>query len=75
MNLLPIYIIAGPTASGKTSFAIKLAESLRKKRIYSEIVNADSIQLYNELKILTAFSLLTILYFLLSGTNLFRSFF
>lgn len=55
MNLLPIYIIAGPTASGKTSFAIKLAESLRRKRIYSEIVNADSIQLYDELKILTAF--------------------
>ena len=55
MNLLPVYVVAGPTASGKTSFAIKLAENLRKKGILSEIVNADSIQLYNELKILTAF--------------------
>ena len=55
MNLLPVYIIAGPTASGKTSFAIKLAENLSKKGISCEIINADSIQLYNELKTLTAF--------------------
>ena len=55
MSLLPIYIVAGPTASGKTSFAINLAENLKKRGILSEIVNADSIQLYDELKILTAF--------------------
>jgi len=55
MNLLPIFIIAGPTASGKTGFAIELAEKFKKKGVSCEIVNADSIQLYNELKILTAF--------------------
>ncbi len=55
MNSLSVYIVAGPTASGKTGFAIRLAESFRKKGIFSEIINADSIQLYSELKTLTAF--------------------
>lgn len=53
--MLPVFIIAGPTASGKTGLSIKLAEELKKKGICCEIVNADSIQLYNDLKILTAF--------------------
>ena len=44
-----IILIAGPTASGKSSFAIKLA-----KKINGEIINADSMQVYKELKILTA---------------------
>ena len=44
-----IILISGPTASGKTEFAIKLA-----KRIEGEIINADSMQIYKELKILTA---------------------
>ena len=44
-----IFLIAGPTASGKSSFAIKLA-----KKINGEIINADSMQVYKELKILTA---------------------
>ena len=44
-----IVLIYGPTASGKSSFAIKLA-----KKIKGEIVNADSMQVYKELKILTA---------------------
>ena len=44
-----IILISGPTASGKTEFAIKLA-----KRIDGEIINADSMQIYKELKILTA---------------------
>ncbi len=44
-----IFLIAGPTASGKSSFAIKLA-----KKINGEIINADSMQVYQELKILTA---------------------
>lgn len=52
---LPVFVVAGPTASGKTGFSIKLAETLRSKGIFCEVVNADSIQLYNELKILTAF--------------------
>ena len=44
-----IILIYGPTASGKSKFAIKLA-----KKIKGEILNADSMQVYKELKILTA---------------------
>ena len=44
-----IILIYGPTASGKSQFAIKLA-----KKINGEIINADSMQVYKELKILTA---------------------
>tara|TARA_B110001450_G_scaffold109127_1_gene103198 strand:+ start:1017 stop:1925 length:909 start_codon:yes stop_codon:yes gene_type:complete len=44
-----IVLIYGPTASGKSDFAIKLA-----KKIKGEIINADSMQVYKELKILTA---------------------
>ena len=44
-----IILIFGPTASGKSSFAIKLA-----KKINGEVVNADSMQVYKELKILSA---------------------
>ena len=44
-----IFLIYGPTASGKSKFAIKLA-----KKINGEIINADSMQVYNELKILSA---------------------
>jgi len=43
-----IILIYGPTASGKSDFAIKLA-----KKINGEIINADSMQVYKELKILT----------------------
>jgi len=48
-NLSKIILIAGPTASGKSNFAVKLA-----KKINGEIINADSMQVYKELKILTA---------------------
>ena len=44
-----IILISGPTASGKSSFAVKLA-----KKIQGEIINADSMQVYKKLKILTA---------------------
>jgi len=44
-----IILIYGPTASGKSEFAIKLA-----KKIDGEIINADSMQVNKELKILTA---------------------
>ena len=44
-----IILISGPTASGKSDFAIKLAEKLN-----GEIINADSMQVYKQLKILTA---------------------
>ena len=44
-----IILISGPTASGKSKFAIKIA-----KKIQGEIINADSMQVYKQLKILTA---------------------
>ena len=44
-----IILISGPTASGKSSIAIKIA-----KKINGEIINADSMQVYKQLKILTA---------------------
>ena len=44
-----IILISGPTASGKSKFAIKIAN-----KINGEIINSDSMQIYKELKILTA---------------------
>ena len=44
-----IILISGPTASGKSHFAIKLA-----KKIQGEIINADSMQVYKQLKVLSA---------------------
>ena len=44
-----IVLLSGPTATGKSSLASKLAE-----KIDGEIINADSIQLYRDLFILTA---------------------
>ena len=44
-----IILIYGPTASGKSEFAVKLAKKLK-----GEIINADSMQVYKELKILSA---------------------
>ncbi len=44
-----IILIAGPTGSGKSNFAVKFAN-----KINGEIINADSMQVYKELNILTA---------------------
>ena len=44
-----IILISGPTATGKSYFSIKIA-----KKINGEIINADSMQVYKHLKILTA---------------------
>lgn len=49
MNMPPLAIIAGPTASGKSALALALAE-----RTGGRIVNADSAQVYRDLRILTA---------------------
>ena len=46
MNLPKLIVIIGPTSSGKTSLAIKLA-----KKFNGEIVSADSRQIYKELSI------------------------
>ena len=44
-----IILIYGPTASGKSKFAIQLA-----KKINGEIINADSMQIYKEFKLISA---------------------
>ncbi len=46
MTEKPLLLIVGPTASGKSAFAIQLARAL-----YGEIVSADSRYLYRELEI------------------------
>ena len=46
-HMSKIILISGPTASGKSEFACKLA-----KRVNGEIINADSMQIYKEIKIL-----------------------
>ncbi len=42
-------IVAGPTASGKSAFALAIAE-----RLGGTLINADSMQLYRDLAVLTA---------------------
>jgi tRNA dimethylallyltransferase len=44
-----IILIAGPTASGKSALALELAQKLR-----GVIINADSMQVYRDLRIITA---------------------
>ncbi|MBE6838207.1 MAG: tRNA (adenosine(37)-N6)-dimethylallyltransferase MiaA [Ruminococcus sp.] len=49
MKKIPIIVVAGPTASGKTAVAIELA------KIYGgEVVSADSMQIYKGMDIATA---------------------
>ena len=48
-NRSKIILISGPTASGKSHIAIKIA-----KKINGEIINADSMQVYKQFRILTA---------------------
>ena len=44
-----VILLAGPTGSGKSKLALKLA-----KHINGEIINADSMQIYKEISILTS---------------------
>ena len=46
---IPLIVVAGPTASGKSGLAVALAE-----KIGGEIVSADSMQIYRKLSIGTA---------------------
>ena len=46
---IPIIAVVGPTASGKTALAVKLA-----KHFNGEIISADSMQIYKYLDIATA---------------------
>jgi len=45
----PIFVIAGPTASGKTTLGVRLA-----KHVGGEVVNFDSVQLYRGIEVATA---------------------
>ncbi len=46
---IPVILLAGPTGVGKTALAIKLAQ-----RLGTEIINADSLQVYRHMDIGTA---------------------
>lgn len=46
---IPLLVIVGPTASGKTALSIELA-----KRFDAEIISADSMQIYKNMDIATA---------------------
>ncbi len=47
--LKKLILLAGPTASGKSNLAIKLAE-----KINGEIINADSMQVFKEFSVLSS---------------------
>lgn len=49
MNKIPLIVVAGPTASGKTRLAVEIA-----KRYNGEVVSADSMQIYKYMNIGTA---------------------
>ena len=48
-NLYPLVVVAGPTASGKTALALRLAEEFD-----GEIVSCDSVAVYRLMEIGTA---------------------
>ena len=45
----PVIVLAGPTASGKSALAMELA-----RRVGGVVINADSMQVYRELRVVTA---------------------
>jgi len=45
----PVVIVAGPTASGKSALALEMAVAFE-----GTVINADSMQVYRELRVLTA---------------------
>ncbi|MGB0630738.1 MAG: tRNA (adenosine(37)-N6)-dimethylallyltransferase MiaA [Alphaproteobacteria bacterium] len=49
MTRRPVIVVGGPTASGKSGLALRIAQAFD-----GEIVNADSMQVYRDLKLVTA---------------------
>ena len=54
MSLPPLFVLAGPTATGKTGLSIAVARRLRDEGVTAEIISADSRQVYRGLDIGTA---------------------
>lgn len=50
----PVALIAGPTASGKSAIALALAHRFAKAGRRAVIINADSAQVYADLRVLSA---------------------
>ena len=50
----PLIVLNGPTASGKTALAVRVAQLLRERGGAAEIVNADSMLVYRGMDIGTA---------------------
>ena len=50
----PVAVIAGPTASGKSDLAVRLALALAERGQDAVVVNADSAQVYTDLGVLSA---------------------
>lgn len=50
----PLALIAGPTASGKSDLAVRLALALKARGREAVVINADSAQVYADLAVLSA---------------------
>ncbi|QZD95174.1 tRNA (adenosine(37)-N6)-dimethylallyltransferase MiaA [Qipengyuania gelatinilytica] len=53
-ELPPLALIAGPTASGKSDLAVRLAQRLEAQGRQAVVINADSAQVYADLQVLSA---------------------
>ena len=51
---LPVALIAGPTASGKSDLAVRLAQAVIARGRPAAVINADSAQVYADLQVLSA---------------------
>lgn len=50
----PLALIAGPTASGKSDLAVRVAQALERGGTRAVVINADSAQVYADLSVLSA---------------------
>src|SRR5690606_22149515 len=50
----PVALIAGPTASGKSDLAVRLGRALMESGRPAAVINADSAQVYRDLRVLSA---------------------
>ena len=53
-DLPPLALIAGPTASGKSDLAVRLGQRIEALGVKAVVLNADSAQVYADLKVLSA---------------------